>query len=53
LEATGLRTYIPSHGTYKRGSEGFVSHEQEDDYTYEQDQKVFFRKMIAEKKNAT
>jgi hypothetical protein len=53
LEATGLRTYIASRGTYKRGPEGFVPHEQEDNYTCEQDQKVFFRKMIAEKKNAT
>ena len=52
LEANGLVSYIPPHGTYKGGPEGFVYHEQEDYYTCEQNEKIFFRKIITEKKNA-
>jgi len=33
LEATALTSYIPPHGTYKGGPEGFTYHKQQDYYT--------------------
>ncbi|APY12141.1 DDE transposase [Seonamhaeicola sp. S2-3] len=53
LEAIGLKSFIPAHGTYKGGPDGFTYHEKEDYYTCPQGQIIPFKKVFIEKKNNT
>jgi transposase len=51
LEAQGLESYIPPHGTYKGGPEGFVYNEQEDSWVCPQDKIIPFTKVFYEGEN--
>ena len=51
LEKRGLQAFIPPHGTYKGGPEGFIYNKKEDYWLCRNNQKVTFRKVITEKKN--
>jgi transposase len=53
LEAEGLRSYIPPHGTYKGGPDGFKYHKADDYYTCPQGKVIPFKKVFFEKKNHT
>lgn len=53
LEAKGLKSFIPPHGTYKGGPEDFVYNEQEDHYVCPQGKVIPFKKVFVEKKNNT
>lgn len=49
LESSGLESYIPPHGTYKGGPEGFTYHKAGDYWECSQGEKVTFRKLQVEK----
>lgn len=49
LEKLGLRSYIPAHGTYKGGPEGFKYVEEGDYWLCPNNKKVSFRKITIEK----
>lgn len=49
LEEMGLESYIPPHGTYKGGPEGFTYHKEGDYWLCSQAEKVTFRKIQVEK----
>lgn len=49
LEDQGIESYIPPHGTYKGGPEGFTYHKDGDYWLCSQGQKVTFRKVFVEK----
>ncbi len=51
LERENINSYIPPHGTYKGGPEGFTYHKEGDYWQCGQGIKVVFRKMIIERKN--
>lgn len=51
LEAEGLESYIPPHGTYKGGPEGFVYNETEDHYVCPQGKVIPFKKVFFEGHN--
>ena len=51
LERENINSYIPPHGTYKGGPQGFTYHKEGDYWLCSQGRKVVFRKMIIEKKN--
>ncbi len=51
LEQQGIRAFIPPHGTYKGGPEGFTYHKQEDYWLCPQGKKATFRKIKIEPKN--
>jgi transposase len=51
LERENINSYIPPHGTYKGGPQGFTYHKEGDYWQCSQGRKVVFRKMIIEKKN--
>ena len=53
LEQQAIASYIPPHGTYKGGPEGFVYHEKEDCYICPQGKVIPFTKVFYEKKNNT
>ena len=53
LEQKGLRSYIPPHGTYKGGPDGFKYHKESDYYTCSQGKIIPFKKVFFEKKNNT
>ncbi|MDO5969614.1 transposase [Flavivirga aquimarina] len=53
LEAKGLCSYIPLHGTYKGGPDGFKYHKADDCYTCPQGKVIPFKKVFFEKKNHT
>lgn len=53
LEAQNIESYIPPHGTYKGGPEGFVYHKKEDCYICPQGKVIPFTKVFFEKKNNT
>jgi len=53
LEKTGIQSYIPPHGTYKGGPEGFVYNEVKDHYLCPQGKIIPFKKVFLEKKNNT
>jgi hypothetical protein len=50
LEAKGLEAFIPPHGTYKGGPEGFEYHQEGDYWLCRNKQKVTYRKTFIEKK---
>lgn len=49
LEKQGLESYIPPHGTYKGGPEGFTYVEEGDYWLCSNNKKVTFRKITVEK----
>lgn len=49
LEQLGLTSYIPPHGTYKGGPEGFIYNKEEDYWLCPNNKKVTFRKIRIEK----
>lgn len=49
LEKLGLQSYIPPHGTYKGGPEGFIYVEEGDYWLCPNNKKVTFRKITIEK----
>jgi transposase len=49
LERQGIESYIPPHGTYKGGPDGFKHHKDGDYWLCSQGQKVTFRNTITEK----
>ena len=49
LESSGLESYIPPHGTYKGGPEGFTYHKEGDYWLCRNNKKVTFRKVQVEK----
>ena len=49
LESLGLESYIPPHGTYKGGPDGFTYHKEGDYWLCSQGEKVTFRKLQVEK----
>ncbi|GAB3819203.1 IS1182 family transposase [Pontibacter rugosus] len=51
LEENGITAYIPPHGTYKGGPEGFTYHREEDYWLCPWGKKVTFRKVKVEPKN--
>jgi transposase len=51
LEQQGLASYIPPHGTYKGGPEGFIYIKEGDYWLCRNGKKVTFRKVKIEKKN--
>jgi transposase len=51
LEDKNLLSFIPPHGTYKGGPEGFSYHQEEDYWLCAQGQKVTFRKVIFDGRN--
>jgi hypothetical protein len=53
LEQAGLESYIPSHGTYKGGPEGFTYNEQQDCYSCPQGHLVTFKKVFNDYKTGT
>jgi len=53
LEQVGLQSYIPPHGTYKGGPDGFIYNKEEDHYVCPQGEIIPFKKVFYEKKNNT
>ena len=53
LEQEGLVSYIPPHGTYKGGPEGFTYNKEQDHYLCPQGNIIPFKKVFYEKKNNT
>ena len=51
LERENIKSYIPPHGTYKGGPEGFTFSKEDDCWTCPQGKKVVFRKVQIERKN--
>jgi len=51
LEQEGITAFIPPHGTYKGGPEGFTYHKQEDYWLCPEGKKATFRKIKVEPKN--
>jgi hypothetical protein len=52
LERHGLESFIPPHGTYKGGPEGFEYHKAEDYWLCKNNKKATFKKVKIEQKNA-
>ena len=53
LEHVNLTSYIPPHGTYKGGPEGFTYHKELDYYTCPQGKTIPFKKVFFEKRTNT
>jgi transposase len=53
LEQIGLQSYIPPHGTYKGGPDGFVYNKEKDHYLCPEGKIIPFKKVFFEKKNNT
>jgi transposase len=53
LEEIGLTSYIPAHGTYKGGPDGFDYHKEQDNYTCPQGKTIPFKKVFIEKRTGT
>jgi len=53
LEAQQLRSYIPPHGTYKGGPEGFVYHKEEDYYQCPEGKVIPFKKVFLDHRTKT
>jgi len=51
LEAEGLQSFIPPHGTYKGGPEGFIYNQQEDCFICPKNKTIPFTKVFYEGKN--
>ena len=46
LEAKGITSFIPAHGTYKGGPDGFSDHKEQDYYTCLQGEIIPFKKVF-------
>ena len=53
LETIGLKSFIPAHGTYKGGPNGFTYQEKDDYYICPQGKIIPFKKVFIEKKSNT
>ncbi len=53
LEAEGLESFIPPHGTYKGGPDHFIYNKEQDYYSCPQGKLIPFKKVFYEKKNNT
>ena len=53
LENRSLTSYIPPHGTYKGGPEGFIYHKEQDYYTCLQGKAIPFKKVFNDYKTGT
>ena len=53
LEAKGIQSFIPAHGTYKGGPTGFIYHQQEDYYTCPQGEIIPFKKVFLDYRTKT
>ncbi|WP_273566458.1 IS1182 family transposase [Maribacter halichondriae] len=53
LEAKGLKSFIPPHGTYKGGPDGFVYVEEQDFYLCPQGKVVPFKKVFLDSRTKT
>jgi hypothetical protein len=53
LEATGLTRFIPPHGTYKGGPDGFIYNEREDQYICTQGKVIPFTKEFLDYRTGT
>ncbi|WP_075344722.1 IS1182 family transposase [Tenacibaculum agarivorans] len=53
LEAKGLKSFIPPHGTYKGGPDNFLYHKEQDYYQCPQGKEIPFKKVFIETKNNT
>jgi hypothetical protein len=53
LETVGLESYIPPHGTYKGGPDGFVYNKDEDHYTCPQGEVIPFKKEFRDSRTQT
>lgn len=53
LEAEGLESFIPPHGTYKGGPEGFVYNKREDHYICPQGEVIPFKKVFLDYRTQT
>ncbi len=53
LESEGLESFIPPHGTYKGGPDGFVYNEQHDYYTCPQGKVIPFKKVFLDYRTQT
>ena len=53
LEQIGLESYIPAHGTYKGGPDGFDYNKEQDHYICPHGEIIPFKKVFYEKKNNT
>ena len=53
LEKIGLESYIPPHGTYKGGPDGFIYNEEEDNYECPNGEKIPFKKVFKDSRTAT
>ncbi len=53
LEAKGLKSYIPPHGTYKGGPEGFVYDKENDHYLCPEGEIIPFKKVFKDYRTGT
>ena len=53
LEAEGLESFIPPHGTYKGGPEGFLYHKEKDYYVCPQGKVIPFKKVFLDYRTQT
>ena len=53
LEERGLKSFIPPHGTYKGGPDGFIYNEAEDHYLCPQGKVIPFRKVFLDSRTRT
>ena len=53
LEAKGITSFIPPHGTYKGGPAGFIYHEKQDYYTCSQGEIIPFKKVFLDYRTKT
>ena len=53
LEEVGLESYIPPHGTYKGGPDGFIYNKEEDYYECPNGEKIPFKRVFKDSRTAT
>jgi len=53
LEKIGLESYIPPHGTYKGGPDGFIYNEEQDNYECPNGEKIPFKKVFKDSRTET
>ena len=53
LEQKGIKSYIPPHGTYKGGPEGFSYHKEQDYYTCPEGKIIPFKKVFKDYRTGT
>ena len=53
LERIGIKSYIPPHGTYKGGPEGFIYNKEEDHYLCPQGEIIPFKKVLLDHRTKT